>query len=303
MYKAYVKKNPKKIVALKKIEYKSVEYGFPITALREIKLLKSCDHKNVVHLLDIFTSKRTSSPFFAITYVASTFNNHKGSTFLVFDYVEHDFFSMFKAKVRFDGPQVKCIMKQILEGVEYLHSKGIMHRDLKTANILMNNRGEIKIADFGLARLRNSPSGYYSNSVVTLWYRAPELLLGGQKYGFGVDIWSLGCIFSELLTGHILFKEQKEQQQFEKICEKCGVPTEVDWPGVSSLKHYHDFAPKRMTQRTLIQHLKELKQGLDPLALELIDRMLQMNPEKRITVTDALQHKYFNDPSMLEPEE
>lgn len=127
-------------------------------------------------------------------------NLYRGSTFLVFEYMDHDFAGLFRHKIRYSIPEVKCIVQQIIEGVKYLHDSKILHRDLKSANLLLNNKGEVKIADFGLGR-RSRPDFTYTSKVVTLWYRAPELLLGAKQYSEKIDMWSIGCIMAEFITG------------------------------------------------------------------------------------------------------
>jgi len=173
------------IVALKKIRMDNEKEGFPITAIREIKILKSLDHKNVIKLKEIVTSK------------------NKGSIYMVFEYMDHDLTGLAdRPGIRFTVPQIKCYMKQLLTGLTYCHLNNILHRDIKGSNLLIDNQGVLKLADFGLARpcvLENSKS--LTNRVITLWYRPPELLLGTQTYGPAVDMWSAGCIFAELLHG------------------------------------------------------------------------------------------------------
>ena len=166
--------------------------GFPLTAIREIMILKRLNHKNIINLLEIVTSKPSDK------------NKNRGNVYLVFEYMEHDLSGLLGRKFDFSVPIIKVIMKQILLGVDYLHDNNIIHRDIKGANILLNNRGEVKLADFGLARIHNPNPNIikqYTNRVVTLWYRSPELLLGAVNYGPAIDMWSVGCVFSELLTG------------------------------------------------------------------------------------------------------
>lgn len=179
-------------VALKKILMENEKEGFPLTAIREIMILKRLNHKNIINLLEIVTSKPSDK------------NKNRGNVYLVFEYMEHDLSGLLGRKFDFSVPIIKVIMKQILLGVDYLHDNNIIHRDIKGANILLNNRGEVKLADFGLARIHNPNPNIikqYTNRVVTLWYRSPELLLGAVNYGPAIDMWSVGCVFSELLTG------------------------------------------------------------------------------------------------------
>lgn len=194
-YKSSNKNNLKttsEFVALKKILVDNEKEGFPLTAIREIMILKRLNHKNIINLLEIVTSKPSQS------------NRNRGNVYLVFDYMEHDLSGLICRKYDFTLAKIKCILKQILLGLEYLHDHNIIHRDIKGANILINNKGEVKLADFGLARLHNPNQNInkiYTNRVVTLWYRSPELLLGATNYGPAIDMWSVGCVFSELLEG------------------------------------------------------------------------------------------------------
>jgi cyclin-dependent kinase 12/13 len=184
-------------VALKKILMENEKEGFPLTAIREIMILKRLNNKNIINLLEIVTSKPSEK------------NKNRGNVYLVFDYMEHDLSGLISRKFDFSIGLIKSILKQILLGLDYLHDNNIIHRDIKGANILLNNKGEVKLADFGLARLHNpnpNQNKKYTNRVVTLWYRSPELLLGATNYGTAIDIWSVGCVFAELLSGTSLFK-------------------------------------------------------------------------------------------------
>ena len=199
VYKAKLKALPGKnfnmtsdYVALKRILMENEKEGFPITAIREIMILKRLSHPNIISLHEIVTSKPSEK------------NKFRGNVYLVFEYMEHDLSGLVDLKINFNVSQIKCILHQILTGIHYLHTNNVIHRDIKGANILINNRGEVKIADFGLARIHNpnpNINKIYTNRVVTLWYRAPELLLGSTNYGPSIDMWSVGCLFSELLAG------------------------------------------------------------------------------------------------------
>ena len=161
----------------------------------EISLLKQIDHPNIIKLKEIIVSRPNRR------------NAQRGSTFLVFEYMHHDFAGLFKMKVKFSLPEIKCILTQIIEGVAYLHRNKILHRDIKSANILLNDEGYVKLADFGLGRKTRLES-YLTYKVVTLWYRAPELLLGCKTYGDKIDVWSIGCVVVEFFTGDVLFKSK-----------------------------------------------------------------------------------------------
>lgn len=159
----------------------------------EITLLKQIDHPNIIKLKEIILSRPNKRNLF------------RGSTFLVFEYMDHDFAGLFKMKRKFSLPEIKCIFKQLLEGIAYLHKNKIFHRDIKSANILLNDEGDVKLADFGLGR-KVRFENMFTYKVVTLWYRAPQLLWGHKNYNDKIDVWSIGCVVTEFFTGEVLFK-------------------------------------------------------------------------------------------------
>ncbi|XP_026677366.1 cyclin-dependent kinase 12 [Diaphorina citri] len=187
------------LVALKKVRLENEKEGFPITAVREIKILRQLNHKNIVNLREIVTDKSD----------ALDFRKDKGSFYLVFEYMDHDLMGLLESgMVDFNEVNNASIMRQLLDGLSYCHKRNFLHRDIKCSNILMNNRGEVKLADFGLARLYNAEDRQrpYTNKVITLWYRPPELLLGEERYGPAIDVWSCGCILGELFVKKPLFQ-------------------------------------------------------------------------------------------------
>jgi len=180
--------------------------------------------------------------------------------------MEHDMNGLIDKKISMDAAQIKCVMHQVLEALVYLHSKGIMHRDIKGSNILLNNKGDVKLADFGLARkLDRRPNPQYTNRVITLWYRAPELLLGSRNYSTQVDMWSMGCFFFELLTFKPLFPGDKEARMLELIYQICGTPSEENWPGVTSMRYFKTLGPKKPMRRSLREELKNCSKYLNGL--------------------------------------
>ena len=276
----YAQKNriPKK-VALKKIKMEDSKEGFPITALREIMIMKKCHHEDILEILEIVTSK------------IYTKNNKKQEVYLVFEYMEHDLSGLSLSKYKFNLPQIKYIMYHLLKAVQYLHKNNIVHRDIKCSNILINNNGKIKLADFGLARnIIPNNTKKYTYKVVTLWFRAPELLLGETLYTTAIDVWSCGCVFGELLSGVCPFQATDEIGLFEKICEKLGTPNELIWPGVTKLPLWNRLCPKTTFPNSFREHYKQY--NFDETTMDLFVKMLQLNPKKRITIEEALCHPF-----------
>eukprot|EP00826_Nyctotherus_ovalis_P012470 TRINITY_DN132_c0_g1_i8.p1 TRINITY_DN132_c0_g1~~TRINITY_DN132_c0_g1_i8.p1 ORF type:complete len:275 (+),score=85.49 TRINITY_DN132_c0_g1_i8:581-1405(+) len=217
--------------------------------------------------------------------------------------MEHDLVSIINRKLPLDASQIKCIMRQILSGVSFLHEHNVMHRDIKAANILVNAGGEIKLADFGLGLLITGQRVNYTNPVVTLWYRAPELLLGSSNYTLSIDIWSVGCCFAELLNSGPLFTAPNEPKMLEQIYQRCGSPTEQTWPGISQLRFYNDLQPRKAYPRAL-RAAFEGNPKVDGSTMDLLEKMLVLSPSERITARQALEHEYFrSEPLPCDPKE
>uniref|UniRef100_A0A3Q3SAU6 cyclin-dependent kinase n=1 Tax=Mastacembelus armatus TaxID=205130 RepID=A0A3Q3SAU6_9TELE len=224
VYRAKDKKTDE-IVALKRLKMEKEKEGFPITSLREINTILKAQHPNIVTVREIVVG------------------SNMDKIYIVMNYVEHDLKSLMETmKQPFLPGEVKTLMIQLLRGVRHLHDNWILHRDLKTSNLLLSHKGILKIGDFGLAREYGSPLKPYTPVVVTLWYRSPELLLGAKEYSTAVDMWSVGCIFGELLTQKPLFPGKSEIDQINKIFKDLGSPSEKIWPGYSELP-----AVKKMT--------------------------------------------------------
>ncbi|CRL08536.1 CLUMA_CG021274, isoform A [Clunio marinus] len=277
-------KNDTKFVAMKRVLMENEKEGFPITALREIRILQLLKHENVVNLIEICRTKANKN------------NNYKSIFYLVFDFCEHDLAGLLSnVNVKFSLGEIKKVMKQLLNGLYYIHSNKILHRDMKAANVLITKTGVLKLADFGLARaISISKSGQpnrYTNRVVTLWYRPPELLLGDRNYGPPVDMWGAGCIMAEMWTRSPIMQGATEQQQLTLCAQLCGSFTPEVWPGLDKL----DLYPK---MELPLNHKRKVKERLrpyvkDPHAVDLLDQLLILNPEKRINADDALMHDFF----------
>jgi len=267
-------------VAIKMVSLESGDEGFPVPLLREIKILTRLRHSNVIGLKEV------------------AFKDNEVA--LVFDYMENDLMAVIHSiENQFTPPQVKCYLKQILEGVYYIHSQGVLHRDLKGANLLLNHRGELKICDFGHAVERTRKSAG-TNNVVTLWYRAPELLLGCTYYGFEIDTWSIGCIFYELLTRNVLFPGNNAREQMENIFKLCGTPNEQNFPGISELPEYNTLVNFPKYERKLRETFQRARFSEEEI--DFLDKCLTLHPDSRPTIESLLDCDYlWNDPLPMKP--
>lgn len=213
--------------------------------------------------------------------------------YMVFEYLDMDLKKLMDRKKAINTNIIKSYMFQLLEAIEYCHSNRILHRDLKPQNLLINCRGHIKLADFGLARTFNLPLRNYTHEVVTLWYRAPEILLGAKLYTAAVDIWSLGCIYAEMVTSRPFLQGDSEIDQLYRIFRQFGTPDETSWPGVRTLPDYKDTFPKWEAAQLPLK----LKTPED--ALEMFESMMFYDPDQRITARDALKLAYFDDVKLI----
>ena len=253
-----------------------------MTATREIKLLQSLNHTNVVALQEVMVEKN--------------------DCFMVFEYLSHDLTGLLNHPTFTLTPaHKKHLAKQMFEGLDYLHRRGVLHRDIKAANILISNTGELKFADFGLARFyqkhqpiqkgREVKRQDYTNRVITIWYRSPELLLGETQYGPAVDIWSAACVLVEIFTRHAIFPgDGGEISQLDKIHAVLGTPSRSEWPGIQELQWYELLRPSHRIPSTFAE---KYKHRVSPEAFELLQAMFLYDPNSRPTASDVLEHPYF----------
>uniref|UniRef100_A0A8C1MHR4 Cyclin-dependent kinase 17 n=1 Tax=Cyprinus carpio TaxID=7962 RepID=A0A8C1MHR4_CYPCA len=223
------------LVALKEIRLEHEE-GAPCTAIREVSLLKDLKHANIVTLHDIVHTDKSLT--------------------LVFEYLDKDLKQyMDDCGNIMSMHNVKIFLFQILRGLAYCHRRKVLHRDLKPQNLLISERGELKLADFGLARAKSVPTKTYSNEVVTLWYRPPDVLLGSSEYSTQIDMWGVGCIFYEMAAGRPLFPGSTVEDELHLIFRLLGTPTEDNWAGISSIEEFKSYNFPKYKPQPFINHV------------------------------------------------
>ncbi|PPQ88532.1 hypothetical protein CVT25_009912 [Psilocybe cyanescens] len=319
-----IQKSTGVVVALKRILMHNEKEGMPVTALREIKILKALKHPSIISILDMFVVRSTEKDPLSV--------------YMVFPYMDHDLAGLLEnERVKLQPSHIKLYMKQLLEGTEYMHRNHILHRDMKAANLLISNDGTLRIADFGLARsfdsgAANAPRAdgsqrsrdrKYTNCVVTRWYRPPELLLGTRHYGGEVDIWGIGCVLGEMFTRRPILPGTSDLDQLEKIWVLCGAPNQHNWPhhdllpGCEGVTRFNS-QPRRLRQTyerfvhvslyfdflLLLWSTENLLSisSVGPETVDLLDKLLMLNPRDRLTAAQALEHDYFwTDPLPADP--
>jgi len=290
-------------------EGEQIQYtGISQSAVREMALCSELSHVNVIRLVEIILEDKC--------------------IFMVFEYAEHDLLQIIHHHTQptrhpIPPATVKSIMFQLLNGCQYLHANWVLHRDLKPANIMVTSQGEVRIGDLGLARLFNKPlHSLFSGDkvVVTIWYRAPELLLGSRHYTPAIDMWAVGCIFAELLSLRPIFKGEEakmdskktvpfQRNQMQKIVEIMGLPTKDKWPHLVSMPEYSQLSTlssqrggsslEKWYYSTINAHSGTSAPSTSNASLgaegyKLLAGLLEYDPERRMTAQAALQHPFFN---------
>ncbi|KAL5543281.1 hypothetical protein UlMin_010991 [Ulmus minor] len=257
-----------KVVAIKKIRLGKQKEGVNFTALREIKILKEIKDPNIIELIDAFP--------------------HKGNLHLVFEFMETDLEAVIRDRNIFLSPaDIKSYLQMTLKGLAVCHKKWVLHRDMKPNNLLIGHNGQLKLADFGLARIFGSPDRRFTHQVFARWYRAPELLFGTKQYGSGVDVWAAACIFAELLLRRPFLQGSSDIDQLGKIFAAFGTPTSSQWPDMVYLPDYVEY------QYAPAPPLRSLFPMASDDTLDLLSKMFTYDPKARISVQQALEHRYF----------
>eukprot|EP00039_Didymoeca_costata_P030802 m.31440 g.31440 ORF g.31440 m.31440 type:complete len:377 (+) comp8317_c0_seq1:263-1393(+) len=281
---------------IKKVSrYSDSGQGVPYHIVREVSILKGINHPNVISLLEVIHKEEDVSLVYEflpkdlrelldikrewIMYEDEMREKTKDRS--ISDWRQHE---------ALHDKQMKDYFRQILEGVSFLHSRCILHRDLKPTDLRINERNVLKISNFRLARTFTLPLRTYTHEVVTLWYRAPEILLGKKRYDTSIDMWSAGCILAEIITGEAIFMGDSEIDQLYQIFKVMGTPTPAIWPGIRSLPDYKATFPK-WPQKTFEEKVK----GICSAGEDLLNQLLCYDSTTRLTARRALSHNYFDE--------
>ncbi|CAE7754628.1 CDK3 [Symbiodinium pilosum] len=274
VYKA-LSRQSNQAVAIKRIKLNPEDdEGIPSTALREIAVLKELDSEYVVKLFEVFCSP--------------------SKLVLVFELMENDLRKYMKqVNGKIPPPRVRSLCWQMVKGLEICHANRIIHRDIKPQNLLIDGNHRLKLADFGLARAFLVPLPKYTHEVVTVWYRAPEILLGSGVYSLGVDMWAVGCVFAEMATGRPLFQGDSEIDTIFKIFQKLGTPSETVWPGVQDLPNFKANFPQWRHKGW--ENIRTTKEKVGDSGIDLLEKLLAYAPKQRLSARKGLEHPYLAD--------
>lgn len=273
------------IVALKRVRVEDARDGLPVTAARELRVLATCRHPNVVALRGVAVGARVDS------------------VFLAFECCEHDLARLVDELGRpFATSEVKCLLAQLLRALVHLHDRWVVHRDVKLSNLLLRDDGSLKLCDFGLARYFRAYRVAYTPGVVTLWYRAPEILLGDDAYTEAIDLWAVGCVLGELLLGGPLFPGQTVPETLGRIAVLLGDIDPATWPGAASLPGGRTLPPPR-SPPARVEDVGRVFPGLSREGCDLLLGLLAYDPDRRLTAREALRHPWFREAPAARPPE
>ncbi|WPH01022.1 Hypothetical protein R9X50_00385600 [Acrodontium crateriforme] len=289
VYSAHLVSDPSKLVAIKKIKVgpEVKEFGISYDSLREIKFLQELDHPNIIKLYSVFSTK------------------NQNLNLVLEQLPQGDLLKLIQdtQNISYTPADIKSWMLMLSRAIWFCHANFVLHRDIKPNNLLIAANGEIKLADFGLARSFADPYQPMTYNTITIWYRPPELFYQTQYYSGAVDIWSVGCVFAELIAREVLFRAWPESEinMVKIICEKVGTPSEDNWPGVSKLKGY--VTPTEITPLRSRDYWLGAFRAIGDVGVDLLMKMLTLDPRRRLTAEDVLRHSFWTAdprPSRLE---
>ncbi|EJW82829.1 CMGC/CDK/CDC2 protein kinase [Wuchereria bancrofti] len=269
-----IEKSTGNLVAMKKIRLRHDSEGIPGTALREMTLLKRLKHPNIVSLKEVILDERL--------------------VYLIFEYLSMDLkkcIDKIPYEELMNKDELKSYLYQILQGICFCHQRNVLHRDLKPQNLLVDGKGCLKIADFGLARELEFAERRYTDVVVTLWYRPPEILFGCTNYSMAVDVWSIGCIFAEMAMKTALFRGDSEIDQIFRIFSILSTPKVEIESGVLKIPRFLKSYP--VYEKNILS--KILASYMDDEGIKVLKTMLAYNPKERVSAKALLKNPYFND--------
>jgi cyclin-dependent kinase 7 len=289
VFSAHLKTDPTQLVAIKKIKVgaEAKEFGISYDSLREIKFLQELDHPNIIKLYAVFSTKG------------------QNLNLVLEQLPQGDLLKLIQdtQNISYTPADIKSWMMMLMRAVWFCHSNFILHRDIKPNNLLIASNGEIKLADFGLARSFADPYQPMTSQTITIWYRPPELFYQAKHYGSTVDIWSCGCVFAELIARDVLFRAWPESElaMLKLICEKVGTPTDENWPGVTSLPNY--VKPDQLYPLRSKDYWLSTFRAIGEVGVDLLMKMLTLDPRKRFDAEQVLRHDFWTAeprPSKLE---
>ncbi|KAN0074961.1 Protein kinase-like domain containing protein [Elaphomyces granulatus] len=277
VYLGHLRTDPSSLVAIKKFKINAEhKEGLSVDAIREVKCLQELSHPNIIALYNVFSSKDRNLN-------------------MVLEYLPLGDLEMLikDGNIQYGAADVKAWMGMLARGVWFCHENFILHRDIKPNNLLIASDGEVKLADFGLARAFVDPYLNMTHQVITRWYRPPELLYGARQYSGAVDVWSMGMVFAELLLRVPFVAGNTDMDQITKICDAFGTPTEDNWPGVTQLPNYVPVDKASITPLQGTEFFQRQFPTAGPVGADLLMSMVALDPKKRSTAREILQHSWW----------